>query len=333
MTHPRLSAWNDVFGSIADATSLLTAMEIGVFETLRAGAASGEALAEAAGVTASRLRPTLDLVVACGFLERTGDLYALPPGDDDFYDPDGDGLRRLGASDLKGMFLRRARTVEVLRSDEPIVVAGTGGGVSEAERRAFLSYLHHASIEVAEQVAALTKGLDVRRVADLGGGAGTYTHALLRAHPEAIGVLVDRPNAEAVVRDFAEAAGLSARVQFLAVDFFFEDFGDDFDVVVLSNLVHCYGPEDNVRLLRRVRDRLAPGGRVLVKDLTLANDRSGPRTALRFGTSMALFTEGGDVWSESDIRTWFDAVGLEHVGTDAMVGDGAEHQVVTGRRP
>ena len=34
MTHPRLSAWNDVFGSIADATSLLTAMELGVFETL-----------------------------------------------------------------------------------------------------------------------------------------------------------------------------------------------------------------------------------------------------------------------------------------------------------
>jgi hypothetical protein len=69
---------------------------------------------------------------------------------------------------------------------------------------------------------------------------------------------------------------------------------------------------------------------VVIKDLLLHDDRSGPRKALRFGTSMALFSDGGDVWSAADIRGWFDDVGLDWVETRPLHRDGGG-RLVTGR--
>jgi SAM-dependent methyltransferase len=328
---PRLKAWMEMFGTLSDATASLAALELGVFAALVEGPADLAHLADTVSVSPPRLRPTLDLVVACGFLARNpAGSYSLPEGDAAFYDPEGPWLRQLGARDLKANFHRRGRTVEVLRANETITVAGTGGGVSEAERREFLEYLHAVSQGVAEEVAEVLAEPPIRRFADLGGGVGTYTHAVLRRHPEATAVVVDRPNAESVAREFAAEAGMADRLEFLAVDFMYESFGEEFDVVLLSNIVHCYGPDDNRRLLRRVRDALAPGGRVVIKDLLLHDDRRGPRGALRFGTSMALFSDGGDVWSAADIKGWFDDVGLDWVDTRPLQSD-EDDQLVTGR--
>ena len=328
----RLDAYRGLFGSLSDAAAVLAAGDVGVFEALRDGPTTGADLAARLGLQPHRLRLFLDLVAHAGYVQRDGDLWSLPPGEEAFYDPDGPWQERLGARDLAGQFGRRGRATEVLRSGEPMSVAGTGADVSEEERRAFLRYLHAASQEVAREVAGLVGGADVRRIADLGGGVGTYAHAMLRAAPEATAVLVDRPNAAAVAAEVAAEAGLSDRIRFEAVDFLFEDFGDGYDVVILSNVIHLLSAEDNARLLRRVADRLAPGGRVAVKDLAVEHDRSGPASALRFGLSMALFAESGGGWSTADVRGWLEAAGLEHVATHDLA-EADEQYLVVGRLP
>lgn len=328
----RLQRWEELLGGLDDAMAVLAVADVGAMEALRDGPSSGADLAVRLGVSAHRLIAFLNLAALSGFVVRDGRTWRLPEGDDAFYDPAGPWQGRLGASDLQGQFARRARAVEVLRSAEPIAVAGTGAAVSEAERRQFLRYLHDTSQEVAQEVAGLLGEGPVRRIADLGSGVGTYAHALLRAHPDATATLVDRPNAATIVAEVAAEAGLGERVRFEPVDFMSEDFGAEFDVVVLSNVVHLLSASDNRRLLQRVADRLAPGGRVAIKDLAVAHDRSGPASALRFGVTMAMFADAGAVWSTQDVAGWLRDVGLEVADTHDLQ-QAEEQYLVVGRRP
>src|SRR5262249_16526202 len=57
---------------------------------------------------------------------------------------------------------------------------------------------------------------------------------------------------------------------------------------------------------------------VVVKDLRVDDDRSGPIEGLLFALNMALYTEAGDVYSTSQLRDWLAAAGL---------GDIADHRL------
>ena len=59
-------------------------------------------------------------------------------------------------------------------------------------------------------------------VVDIGGGQGGLLSAILAAHPQARGVLLDLPHVAAMARQSLEAAGLSARCRIEAGDFFSE---------------------------------------------------------------------------------------------------------------
>ena len=84
---------------------------------------------------------------------------------------------------------------EVLKSGIPLEVAGSGGDVSEDDRRRFLTYLHNSSVSAAQEVAQWTTLFPVSQVLDIGAGAGTYLYEILKKHPEAKGTWVDRANA------------------------------------------------------------------------------------------------------------------------------------------
>lgn len=314
----RAGDYQAIVGGVTDAMALLTARDLGVFDALLGGPLSLEELATACDVSPRRLRPFLDVVVVLDFLRRDGEAYGLVPGDEALFEPDGEAHHLLGFHPGRVTFEWAARAADVVREDRSIVMAGPGGEVDEAERRAFLAHLDVRSRGVAAEVARLLSDPAPARIADLGGGVGTYSHAFLLRNPEAEAWLLDRPNAEEAAREFASRVGVQDRMHFRGVDFLTEDWGDGYDLVILSNLVHCYGVEDNLRLLRDAAARLAPGGRIAVKDLVTDPDRRGPGSAVRFAMRMALYTDAGDVFPASEVEGWLTEVGLGEVRTLAL---------------
>ena len=300
----RIRAYGQVAGQASDAVAILAVHEVGVFAALVDGPLSAVELGERCGVSGWRLGAFLDRVAASGFLVKRDNRYGLVAGDEMIFDVEHGHGAALGFSSVASAFGRLARTVEVLRSDQHMQLAGTGGEATAEDRGRFLSYLHTRSLDGADELAVLLSQEPVRRVVDLGSGLGTYAAALLRHNPDATAVLVDRENARDAVEGFLDAERLSERARFIGGDFLTDEFGSGHDLALLGNLAHNLGEDVMRALLLRTHERLVSGGRVMVKDLAVDDDRLGPVGPARFAITMALVTPRGGVFPGSEVAAW-----------------------------
>jgi hypothetical protein len=85
--------------------------------------------------------------------------------------------------------------------------------------------------------------------------------------------------------------------------------------------------DGNVQLLRRARAALAAGGRVIIHDFVLDDDKAGPRSGALFALNMLVGTPGGGAYSAAEYAAWLAAAGFETARfvplpgpTDLMVG-------------
>jgi len=106
-------------------------------------------------------------------------------------------------------------------------------------------------------------------IADVGGGSGLMLRAILRAYPDAIGVLFDLPGA--ISRAPQVFGDEKARVRVEAGDFF-ETAPAGAKTYLLSHVLHNWDDERALKILRNVRRELPPDGRVLIVE-TLLGDK------------------------------------------------------------
>lgn len=282
------------------------AHELGLFEALADGPRALPSLAEGLSLPPNRLRPLIDVLRFEG---------ALRPGVDP---PPRAPLPSEGWG----------RLADVIRCDRPLRLDDDPA----AEER----YQRHLTDVGGGPAAALVERFvpaDARRLLDAGGGAGAYAAAALRACPELRVALVDRPSVLALAQE--HLAPWTPRVRFLAADLLRDPLPRGQDVALLANVLHLYDPQDARRLVQRCAGALRPGGRLLVKDLTLAADRSGPLESLYFALNMALYTEGGDVHDAARIVDWLAAAGLRAITVEPLAAPPATALavVVSGTQP
>ena len=319
MDNRRAHFWQPV-DNLRMGMVLLSLEEMGVFKALINGGLSLEDLAFHVEAVPSRLQAFLDMAVFGNYLDHDGERYALVEGDKALFD--GSEHFRLGIRPTQEIFQDLGRGVSILKGGDHIEVAGSGSTeADQASRERFLLSIHKSSIEVAERVAALL-GTDARKIIDLGCGAGTYSFALLDCCPHSHAVLVDRENAWPLVQGLAEERGHLDRVDFIARDFLTESLPEEFDLAMLSNVIHIFSAEDNIQILRNVFNSLVPGGRVVIKDYCMEPDRSGSAWALDFALQMAMFTKGGGVYDFEQVQSWCVMVGLEPLQSHEFTEDG-----------
>ncbi|MEV0587823.1 methyltransferase [Nonomuraea sp. NPDC050310] len=112
----------------------------------------------------------------------------------------------------------------------------------------------------ADRLVALLAARKPATVVDLGCGWGELLLRLLEAVPEAHGTGFDlRPEAVARGRANAKARGLDGRVELKEESA--EGFGGTADLVLNIGAYHAYGTIDEA--LKEIRQRLAPGGRLV----------------------------------------------------------------------
>ena len=237
------------------------------------------------GIPAHRLRILLDVLVATGAMTRTGDIYA--PGTPQ---PRTE-VPRTGWGLI----------ADVIRADRPLPLEN-GRGYHE--------HLVQAGGAAARELAPLLAG---DSLLDLGGGAGAYTEAFLDTHPHARATLVDAPEVIALA---AERLGrFGERLTLITGDA--RDSFPRHDTVLLANVLHLHGEAACAAIVASAR---RAGGRVVVKDVRIDEDRRGPLEGLLFALGMAIYTEAGDVHRASTIRGWLgEAVEHRLASTDHLV--------------
>jgi SAM-dependent methyltransferase len=116
-----------------------------------------------------------------------------------------------------------------------------------------------------------------------------------------------------VARDIALQCDVLDRFSFVEGDIFESDFGCDFDVATLANILHMEGPARCQTLVRKVYDALAPGGTIAIIEYVPEDDRSGQPMHLIFAVNMLVNTAEGDTYTFPEIRQWLVEAGFENV--------------------
>jgi hypothetical protein len=272
----------DVFGTIAGEqraylrqAALRAANELRLEEALPGTAEEAARKLELPG--ARRLRRLLDVLAVLGLARRAGEIFHFHSQPSE------------KASGAWG------ELASVIRSGTPLETPE-----AEDALRRFHGYLQSAGAGPARQ---LWQRVPARGpLLDLGGGTGAYTAAFLESHPGEEAILADR----AEVLKLAQARG----ARLLELDILNTVSFPAAASVLLANVLHLFGEQDCREILRKAA---AAGKLVIVKDLLVEPDRSGPAEGIFFALNMALFTAEGDVHDPQALASWMSASGLRDV--------------------
>jgi SAM-dependent methyltransferase len=147
-------------------------------------------------------------------------------------------------------------------------------------------------------------GIDT--LVDVGGGTGTMLAAVLHEHPEMKGVLVEIPaGIDRTMRHFKEA-DVQDRVE-LRDGSAFDELPQG-DAYLISCVLHAMDDEQSIRALRRMRESIRPGGRVIILERIVPAGNE-PGLARMLDLTMMLMN-GGKERTEQEWRNLYAASGF-----------------------
>ena len=322
------------------AQVLLTCVELGVFEAIAAGAPTGAEIATAIACDLRGASLLLNAATALGLLEKRGGRFANGPLAATCLTRGGAGYMA-GSLRLERAFYRRwgrladavrtGRRPEQDRGDE-----GAGDWV-----RNFVYGLYDMARPVAPFIAeALALPQDrPLRVIDVGGCHAAYSLALARLYPKLTATVFELPAVVPFAREIIAEAGLADRVAVQEGDFQRQALGGGYDVALVFGVLNGEPPEGRPVLIRKVSECLNDGGRIVLRDSVLDDDRAGPPDAAMFALQMLLATDAGGLDTRADLARWFAEAGFtpprfvaqpEPAGGTLIVADKATHATVTG---
>ena len=127
--------------------------------------------------------------------------------------------------------------------------------------------------------------------------------------------MFELPAAAAIARSSLAGTPVAERIAIVEGDVFTDPIPDGHDAVLIANVLHLFRPERNVALLRRTRERVPEGARLLLVDFWTDPTHTQPLIAALMAGQFLLDTGEGDVYSAEEGRAWLQESGwqaLEH---------------------
>jgi cyclopropane fatty-acyl-phospholipid synthase-like methyltransferase len=162
----------------------------------------------------------------------------------------------------------------------------------------------------AQGIAQMLASAPPRRVLDIAAGHGLFGIAVAQQYREAQIVPVDWSAVLAIAQENARKAGVEDRYSPMPGDAFAVDFGTGYDVALVTNFFHHFDPPTCERLMRKIHQSLAPGGRCVTLEFIPNDDRVSPATPASFALTMLTTTPSGDAYTFAEYQRMFSAAGF-----------------------
>lgn len=305
---------------------LLSALELDLFSILDRGDQQGMAPQDIAAAACTDVRGMDRLLRACcvlGLLQMPQkDRFCNTPtaarhlvrGKEQF----------LGSMDhLNTLYHTWARLTESVQQGGTVMQQPDMADRDDSWFKPFMAAMYTRGRKTADQLIARLDLQGVRTVLDLGGGPGAHAMAFARAREGIRATVFDLPQVTPIAREYLRKDGMQDKVDTRDGNFRRDSLqlpdGSGYDLVFVSAILHMLSPKENLLLLRKVHDAVNPGGRVVVLDFVMDEDRLQPDFGALFSINMLVSTTLGDSYTQSEIEDWLHQAGfsdMQRIETD-----------------
>ncbi|WP_206419754.1 methyltransferase [Minwuia thermotolerans] len=325
---------NIAFGFMA-SKALFVALHVGVFTRLSEGPKSAAELAREAGVRENRMTTLLTALNSIGLLVREGSAFANSPGAQAFlvqgakYDF-GDYLR---FQIDRQMFPFMQGLEAVVKDDmEPEQIDSYARWMDDPEEaRLYSESQHSGSIGPARTLARMVDLSEAKSLLDVAGGTGAFAIELCRAWPNLKVTILDFPNVVKLGETFVAEAGLSDRIDFIPGNALETEWPEGQDALIMSYLFNGVPGESIPDLARHAYRVLNPGGRYIVHDFMVEDDRSGPTLAALWQLQHMAFTPAAKSITPDWVSGVMEGAGFTGIRVEELIP--AMTKVVMATRP
>jgi acetylserotonin N-methyltransferase len=282
----------DLLDAFRRSKTMLTAVELGVFDATPTTASAFSTLAQSDERATELL---LDACVSLGLLIKTDGEYTNSPEAEAY-------LKRTSPHSLAGYALYSNKILWRLWDHLPDAVRegthrwqqafGTQGPIfshffkTDEAMRAFLTALHGFGMLSSPQAIGAHDLSEVRHFVDLGGGTGHLALAFLDQYPNAKATVFDLPQVIPLTKEITQN-----RVATIAGDFF-NDPLPPADCYAVARIIHDWSLPKIQSLLTKIHQALPENGRLLICEMLINAARTGPTRSLMQSLNMLTCTEG-----------------------------------------
>jgi len=161
---------------------------------------------------------------------------------------------------------------------------------------------------------ALAKKLDLadhHALLDVAGGSGIYACAIAAKHTHLKAAVLEKPPVDRIACECIAKRGGSDRVDVVTGDIF-QAWPQGYDVHLISNVLHDWDEPQVRELIAKSAAALPKGGLLVVHDMHINAEKSGPLHVAEYSALLMNITEG-KCYSIGEMRSYFSEAGLDWV--------------------
>lgn len=311
--------------SFQQSRILLTAIELGIFTVLDKHMLPSKEIAQKINADERATDRLMNSLVALGFLRKVRGKF--------YNSENASQYLVMGKPEFMSGLFHSIGLWNTWSSLTESVKAGT----SAAERKpssgeinwleSFIGAMHYRGVKEAKIVAMMLEFSNVNRMLDVGGGSGVFAMEFIKKNPNMNAVVFDLPDVIPITGRYVAQEKMTEKISFLSGNYLSDDFGNGYDLILLSAIVHINSLEENNLLIKKCYDSLNCGGQIVIKDWVMNEDRTEPAGGAYFALNMLVETERGDTYTETEMRDWFTNTGIKKIerkntsfGSSLMVG-------------
>jgi precorrin-6B methylase 2 len=311
--------------------TLLTAVNMELFTHLANGALSGKEIQNKLGLHSRSLYDFLDTLVSLGFLDRTGlkenATYSNSADSDVFLDKNKPsyigGILEMSNNrlypfwnDLETALKTGKAQNETKNGGKPLFEA------IYADENRLREFIHGMGGVQAGNFMKLAHEFDFSKynsVCDVGGSGANLSIHIAKNNSHLKCISYDLPPVGQIAKENVERFGLSDRIEIRSGDFFVDELPSA-DVITMGNILHDWGSDDKLMLIKKAYDSLPKGGALIVIENIIDDERNKNAFGLMMSLNMAIETDHGFDFTASDFSQWAKEAGFNQTNIMPLTG-------------
>jgi SAM-dependent methyltransferase len=291
----------DMANAFKKSRILFTSLELDIFTVIGNESKSCKNIAEQIAVNEKALERLLNALVSLGFLNKKVGQFSNKVESLLFLSKESPNY--LGdLMHIASLWENWSRLTDTIKIGRPPAYEELSDKDEEWLEASILSSYRETRI-YADRIVKQIPLQNPSRMLELGAGSANFSIEFAKVYPRLTSIAYELPKIAPITQKFINRSGLSDRVSTLAGNFLTDDLGQDYDFVLISDVIAEYSFPVILKLIKKVYDTMKYGGVIAIIDSFFNDDRTGDEEAIMKSLNMLVNTLDGDVLNDTDI--WF----------------------------